>query len=72
MGFSPDGLPIIARADKQPGKIWFCGGLTGHGMSLGARTAQAAIQTILGEEANPFPTDRFQTKEPPAGLEPAT
>ncbi|HED52933.1 MAG TPA: FAD-binding oxidoreductase [Phycisphaerales bacterium] len=72
MGFSPDGLPIIARADAQPAEVWFCGGLTGHGMSLGAKTAQAAVQTMLGEIESPFPADRFREKEPPAGLEPAT
>jgi len=54
MGFSPSGLPIIARADEMPGEVWFCGGLTGHGMSLGARTAQAAVRAMLGEESAPI------------------
>ncbi len=53
MGFSPSGLPIIARAQEMPGEVWFCGGLTGHGMSLGARTAQAAVMAMLGEEDAP-------------------
>lgn len=53
MGFSPNGLPIIAKADELPGNVWFCGGLTGHGMSLGARTAQAAVMAMLGEEDAP-------------------
>ncbi|GAB5496102.1 MAG: FAD-binding oxidoreductase [Phycisphaerales bacterium] len=55
MGFSPTGLPVIAKADEHPGKIWFCGGLTGHGMSLGARTAQAAVQCMQTNEPSPFP-----------------
>ena len=54
MGFSPSGLPIIARAKEMPGEVWFCGGLTGHGMSLGVRTAQAAVRAMLGEEAAPI------------------
>lgn len=53
MGFSPSGLPIIARATEAPGEVWFCGGLTGHGMSLGARTAQAAVRAMLAEEEAP-------------------
>lgn len=53
MGFSPSGLPIIARAEELPGNVWFCGGLTGHGMSLGARTAQAAVMAMLGEDEVP-------------------
>ncbi len=55
MGFSPTGLPIIAKAKEHPGKIWFCGGLTGHGMSLGARTAQAAVECMQTNEPSPFP-----------------
>ncbi|MCA9299518.1 MAG: FAD-binding oxidoreductase, partial [Phycisphaerales bacterium] len=31
MGFSPDGLPITREV--RPG-VWFCGGFTGHGMSM--------------------------------------
>lgn len=53
MGFSPSGLPIIARADEMAGEVWFCGGLTGHGMSLGARTAQAAVRAMLAEDEVP-------------------
>lgn len=55
MGFSPTGLPIIAKTDEHPGNIWFCGGLTGHGMSLGARTAQAAVECMQTNEQSPFP-----------------
>lgn len=55
MGFSPSGLPIIARAEECAGEVWFCGGLTGHGMSLGARAAKAAVAAMLGEEEAPRP-----------------
>ncbi len=54
MGFSPSGLPIIAKAEEMPSNVWFCGGLTGHGMSLGARAAQSAVAAMLGEEAAPI------------------
>ncbi|MBX3381840.1 MAG: FAD-binding oxidoreductase, partial [Phycisphaeraceae bacterium] len=43
MGFSPDGLPLIGPiADGSP--IWFCGGFTGHGMSMGYKAAHDAVE----------------------------
>lgn len=49
MGFSPDGLPIVrACAGADPdGRVWFCGGLTGHGMSMGHLTARGAVGAML-------------------------
>jgi glycine/D-amino acid oxidase-like deaminating enzyme len=50
MGFSPDGLPIIEPVQGEgvpPGAVWFCGGFTGHGMSLGARCAREAVARLL-------------------------
>lgn len=46
MGFSTDGMPLIGpvRAD---GSVWFCGGFTGHGMSLGYRAAAAGVTAML-------------------------
>ena len=55
MGFSPSGLPIIAKASEHPGNVWLCAGLTGHGMSLGARTAKAAVECMQTDEPSPFP-----------------
>jgi glycine/D-amino acid oxidase-like deaminating enzyme len=52
MGFTRDGLPIIAPAEGggvPPGRVWFCGGFTGHGMSLAARCAREAVGRMLGE-----------------------
>lgn len=46
MGFSPDGMPMIGQVLGD--RVWFCGGFTGHGMSLGFRTAQAAVDAMLG------------------------
>jgi gamma-glutamylputrescine oxidase len=54
MGFSPTGLPVIAKAKEHPGNIWLCAGLTGHGMSLGARTANAAVQCMTAGTQCPF------------------
>lgn len=51
MGFSPDGMPILGPVPGplgESGRVWFCGGFTGHGMSLGFRTAQAAARAVLG------------------------
>ncbi len=54
MGFSPDGMPVIRACDGRDGRVWFCGGLTGHGMSMGHLTARHAVRVMLGEEASPF------------------
>ncbi|MEM8757141.1 MAG: FAD-dependent oxidoreductase [Planctomycetota bacterium] len=50
MGFSPDGLPIVREIGiegLEPGRAVFCGGFTGHGMSLGAITASRAAERLL-------------------------
>ncbi|MEO0630604.1 MAG: FAD-binding oxidoreductase, partial [Planctomycetota bacterium] len=51
MGFTADGLPIVEPVVLEgidPGRVWFCGGFTGHGMSLGVVTAQRAVHAMLG------------------------
>lgn len=60
MGFSPDGLPLVGRlAGAGWGdRVWFCGGFTGHGMSLAHRTAAMAVDEMLGGVATPFPLAR--------------
>jgi glycine/D-amino acid oxidase-like deaminating enzyme len=61
MGFSQDGLPLVGPVDHagvEPGRVWFCGGFTGHGMSMAFRTARAAVGEMLGGEATPFPLGR--------------
>ncbi|MEO1007177.1 MAG: FAD-binding oxidoreductase [Planctomycetota bacterium] len=56
MGFSPDGMPLVGPVSED-GSVWFCGGFTGHGMSLGYRTAAGAIAGMLdGESADPLAT----------------
>ena len=54
MGFTPDGLPIVGPMDEHR-QLWVCAGFTGHGMSLGCRTAQLAIAAML-DEGSPVPT----------------
>lgn len=66
MGFSPDGMPIIGRVpihtlDNQ--NIWYCGGLTGHGMSMGYITARHAISVMLDGESTRFSLDRFEASQ---------
>lgn len=57
MGFSPDAMPIITPCGAGAGtdaRVWFCGGLTGHGMSMGHLTARRAVRTMLDDAPNPF------------------
>lgn len=59
MGFSPDGLPLIGPiAPASP--IWFCGGFTGHGMSMGYKAAHEAVDSMLDRREPPFPLSRVQ------------
>ena len=46
MGFSPDGLPLIGPIAPQS-PVWFCGGFTGHGMSMGYKAAHEAVDAML-------------------------
>jgi glycine/D-amino acid oxidase-like deaminating enzyme len=46
MGFTADGLPVVEPMSDS-GRLWFCGGYTGHGMSLGAITATRAVEAML-------------------------
>ena len=51
MGFTADGLPIVEPVEVEgidTGRVWFCGGFTGHGMSLGVVTAIDAVARMLG------------------------
>lgn len=60
MGFSPDGLPLVGPVRGFPGgRVWFCGGFTGHGMSMGFRTARLAAEAMLDGSVPPFPSTRF-------------
>jgi len=61
MGFSPDGLPLVGSlgdTEGWDGRVWFCGGFTGHGMSLAHKTATMAVEEMLGGAQTPFPLSR--------------
>lgn len=60
MGFSPDELPMAGPLDDA-GRLWFCGGYTGHGMSMAFRTATTAVRAMLGQARLPawLSIDRF-------------
>jgi glycine/D-amino acid oxidase-like deaminating enzyme len=67
MGFSPDGMPLVGPASAD-GSVWFCGGFTGHGMSLAYRTASGAVAAMLdGLDTDPlaatFALDRVGVAE---------
>lgn len=52
MGFSTDDVPIAGEVEGDPA-VWFCGGFTGHGMSMAHRTATAAVSAMLGGDPVP-------------------
>lgn len=54
MGFSATGLPLVGAIPGWDDRLWCCCGFTGHGMSLGFKTAKAAAEEMLGGEATPF------------------
>jgi glycine/D-amino acid oxidase-like deaminating enzyme len=56
MGFSPDGLPLVGQI--RPG-VWFCGGFTGHGMSMAQKTARTAVAAIVEGTASLFDIARL-------------
>ena len=61
MGFSPDGLPLIGPVAEWPsGRVWFCGGFTGHGMSMAYKAAAVAVGAMLDESDNPLPLSRVE------------
>jgi hypothetical protein len=63
MGFTRDALPVIGPVDPAEGtgegRVWFCGGLTGHGMSMGYQTGRHAVRVMVEGEATMFGLDRF-------------
>ncbi len=63
MGFTRDALPVIGAVDPAQcpgdGRVWFCGGLTGHGMSMGYKTGRHAIRVMIEGERTMFGLDRF-------------
>jgi len=78
MGFTPDALPIVAQVDpagnpsdeqvnehgndQSDGRVWFCGGLTGHGMSMGHALARHAVGVMIGAEPTRFGLGRLAAR----------
>ncbi|MAY76024.1 MAG: hypothetical protein CMJ31_15170 [Phycisphaerae bacterium] len=48
MAFTANHLPIVGPMNAH-GRVWVCGGFTGHGMSMGFITARAAVREMLGD-----------------------
>lgn len=46
MGFSVDGLPIVGTLPNEP-RIGFAVGFTGHGLAMGAGSAERAVDHLL-------------------------
>lgn len=46
MGFTPDGLPLVGTLPDKPA-VGFAVGFNGHGLALGAGTAERAIDLLL-------------------------
>lgn len=65
MGFSPDGLPLAGPVGELVGSgvfgdaVWFIGGFTGHGMSLGVATARSAVCAMLDRTEPAFAIGRL-------------
>lgn len=57
MGFSKTHLPLIGPAwgtNSANGKVWFCGGFTGHGMSMAYKVSELAVASMLDGTKNDF------------------
>lgn len=64
MGFTPDSLPMIGPSHANPG-VWFCGGFTGHGMSMGFETARVAVEAMLAGTPRLFDAARVRSTQQP-------
>jgi gamma-glutamylputrescine oxidase len=51
MGFTPDGLPMVGTLPNRP-RVGFAVGFNGHGLAMGAGTAERAVDMLLNG-ANP-------------------
>lgn len=53
MGFTPDGLPLVGRLPHLP-RVAFAVGFNGHGLAMGAGTAERAVALML-HDTHPGP-----------------
>lgn len=64
MGFSVDGLPLAGTLPDKP-RVGFAVGFTGHGLSLGAGTAERAVDHLLtGAALGAVDARRLEQKTP--------
>lgn len=72
MGFTRDWLPAIGPVEGGwgLGNVWFCGGFSGHGMSMGFETARLAVAAMLDGAPTQFGLDRLLGGIPASGLPP--
>lgn len=57
MGFSKTHLPLIGPCwgpNSAEGKVWFCGGFTGHGMSMAYKVSEMAVGSMVEGAKNEF------------------
>ncbi len=54
MGFTANALPVITPIPALGKRAWFCGGFTGHGMSLAHKTAHAGVAQMLDGTSSLF------------------
>lgn len=60
MGFSVDGLPLVGTLPKKP-RVGFAVGFTGHGLAMGAGSAERAVDMLLnGTHPGAISADRLQ------------
>lgn len=61
MGFSLDGLPLAGTLPAKP-RVGFAVGFTGHGLAMGAGTAERAVNLLLhGEHAGAVDARRLES-----------
>ena len=59
MGFTPDGLPMVGTLPGKP-RVGFAVGFNGHGLAMGAGTAERAVDFLLkGTDPGPVRASRL-------------
>jgi glycine/D-amino acid oxidase-like deaminating enzyme len=63
MGFTPDGLPLVGTLPDKP-SVGFAVGFNGHGLAMGAATAERAVAHLLhGDSAGALDVNRLAAPE---------
>jgi glycine/D-amino acid oxidase-like deaminating enzyme len=59
MGFTPDGLPLVGRLDRDE-RIAFAVGFNGHGLGLGVMVVEELLQSLNGGAVGMFDASRLK------------